>query len=255
METESRQDRLRGSLSSTYLEIISRSGELLERVDDAFKEAFETGHFDASVVSATLYLIGDLSKTLREAVDNGIENVIFPNDYSLKDRPPIQVQDGQPKGLLPKPEEIFTEEQGIEKHQDKPKTFDELLASKLGEVLPDGKESFTLQELGVFTGKLQGAREILESQERASFGREETITLLQTVLTTPDKRLDRTGEFDRKKILRHFPLLIRAPDLDKWSLVVGHDWSKTREVDFETAMQIRGLGMLSRLSLPPKTPK
>lgn len=250
MEIEPQQDRLKDLMSSTYLEILSRNRELLEGVGEAFKKAFETGDFDASVVSAALYLIEHLSGTLREGVDNGIENVIFSKDHSLKDQPLIQVQDNQSiirledqrVDLSSKPEDTFIE----------PQTFGDLLFLRLDKALPDGQESFTREELERFAGDIRAAKEILESKPGVSFSREETRKILQQILTTPGPNSTHKNSFNKLSLMQTFSGL-RANILNEFSSEIGHDWSKTPTVDFDTAMQIRGLGMLGKLKLPPKT--
>lgn len=249
MGKEQPGDGLKKKIGFSARDLLRNTSELARGVQQTIDE----GDFDPLEVAAALHLIEGISRTIREGVESGKGDVIFSRDHISANQPPLQEIQSE---LYSEQGTVLAKEK-ILNYQDKPKPFGELLILRLDKALPDGKESFTRQELKVFTKGIGGARKILESEVRASFGREKAITLLQKVLTTPSKILDidRTGEFDRRQILKHFPLL-RGSDLDEWSLAVGHDWSssKTQKVNFEEAMQIRGLFMLRKLNLPPKTP-
>lgn len=255
MEKEKTGDKLKAA----YLEILRRNRELSESVDETFKKAFETSEFDTPTVSASLYLIERLSRMLREDVDNGIENVIFSRDQISENLPLLK--EIQPElHLVPQEVEstplieqgVLEGAQQILEHQEKPKTFGELLVLRLNKALPDEKKFFTNEEIESFAPGLRGVKKVINLKEGTSFDREGTIAILKQILTTSGKELKHTGSFDRKAILKSFPA-VRTNTLKEWSSEIGHGWSTTPEVSFDEAMQIRGLSMLQRLNLPAKT--
>lgn len=147
---------------------------------------------------------------------------------------------------------MIKQEEDLE-YEEKPKNFGELLALKLDKMLPDEKEFFTRKELESFTSGILGSKETLNSHVGITFSRKNSIEILQSVLTTRIRVKSTPKEsYDRNLLLRTFREL-KADSLNEWSSKIRHDWEETPEVIFTEAMQIRGLSMLGRLKLPPKT--
>lgn len=255
MEKEQLQHRLKEHIINSFHDLLARNSDLAKAVQDAV----EIGDFDVAEISAALQLSEGISRTVREVIGGVEEHVIFSRDHISTDQPlPQEIQPevhlGQQQvGPTPLIQQGIVLEgvQEILGQQEKPKTFGELLVQKLDRALPE-KQEFTRQELCSFTENIRGTKGIFESHGGSEFNREESIKILQEVLSSPGGNLKQKRRYSRQAIFLSFPRMQPSIFLDEWSSTIEHDWSETPEVNFEEAMQIRGLLMMGKLNLPPK---
>lgn len=237
-EREPPHNKLRKKIAGSIRDLLVQNAQFAQ---DA-KEAFERDDFDPDEVSVVLQLGEGISQTVRTVFETGRTRVLFSRDHNAAD---------QQETLLLESATVSTQNNGTEIEENGPKTFSELLTLKLYQRLPD-QPKFTRRELEIFTPNIKGAKSIFNSYQGSTFSREDTLKILQQVLTTPREHLRRTEEFNRRTLLASFPS-VKSTVLDKWSSEIGHDWTNKPNIDFQTAMQVRGLSMLEKLNLPSKT--
>lgn len=235
MPKEREPDNLQEEVRKSVGEILERNLKLARGVHEAFIE----GKLSTPEVSAALKLIEGMSQTVRGLAEDGSgkEQVIFSKKQAPHSPPRVSE--------VMRPASEHTEGDG-------PKTFGELLTLEIKKALGD-KQKFSNKDLLTFVVRRDGAKRILNLQDRKSFNQQDAIEILQRIFTTTSKlKLPTTeGElvFTRRMLSTKFGFAsLDRDDLDRWSFLVGHNWTEKPKVDFPTAMQIRGLAILKRLS-------
>lgn len=221
--------------------------ELLERSRDLTAGALgalgdDDNPQDIPTITAALVLSEGLNRTVREALGGSGEHVIFSADQQ-------HPQDGQittPEPILGTRPDLST----ARENEDKPKTFGELLRVRIREFLPDQQE-FTKQDIFQLVKNIRGAKKILAKESRRKFNKGEVTLILARVLTTPsrvaEEKLKTKQFYNQRDLAITFGSHFTLENLARWSKEIGHDWIDKQEVDSDTAMQIRGLGMLEKL--------
>jgi len=147
--------------------------------------------------------------------------------------------------------ETARQEAGVVTKEEKPKTFAELLRIRIDEALPEGKDDFRRDELREFLQNNRGtSRAIVAagfSKSRYRFSRDQATQIIWRYLTTSRRRFVVRESYDRNQVRTTF-FLGNVKLLNELSAIVGHDWSRQQTVDYQTAMQLRGLALLEGIT-------
>lgn len=137
-----------------------------------------------------------------------------------------------------------------------PKTFGELLESKIDELLPHNKKSYKKKELYDLLNNKNGTKKaILDAgyvNQKKTFTRDETASVVRAIaiggrsMTKPKER------YDRAQIAASIFSTSRKL-LNDYSQLVGHDWKTDPEVDLKTFGEIRGILQIDKLINKQKT--
>lgn len=240
MEKEQGQgENLGNEVRKSVRELLERSRDLTAGALGALED---NGNPDIPVITAALQLSEGLNATVRGVMGGGnTEHVIFSqNQYPQNEQVATLKYTSTTRHDLPTARE----------NGNKPKTFGELLKVKIGEFLLDQQE-FTKQEIYQFVKNVRGVRNILTKESRHKFNKEEVTLILAKILTTPfrvtEEKLKTKRSYSQRDLAITFGSHFTLENLARWSKEIGHDWIDKPEVDSDTAMQIRGLGMLEKL--------
>ncbi|MDP3998274.1 MAG: hypothetical protein Q8P89_01500 [bacterium] len=124
----------------------------------------------------------------------------------------------------------------------RPTTFGELLQLRINQALPR-KKQFIWEDLSKYA--IRGGIKSVKEQgllNKKKFSRQEAAVIVWRLLTSPTATLATRESYAKKQAINSFRL--HKDQLDKWCNEIGYVWGKNDEVDFETAMQVRGLGYL-----------
>lgn len=228
VETGRGQGNLEQDVQNSARELLRRSLTLTQGA----LQALEQGDNKAPV-SAALQLAEGLNHTVRLVVDGNGQHVIF----SKEDVPVSVSRNG-------------ARTQGLKEYREGQESnpFGELLVLEIKKALGD-KQTFSKEDLKKIVGRTHGAKGIINSEDRTNFDQQQAISLLQTILAKPNKKTEERLVFTKSGLLtKFFYIPLRKDDLEHWSTTARHDWEKNPQVDFTTAMQIRGLAILKKYS-------
>lgn len=143
-------------------------------------------------------------------------------------------------------------EMKLEERISPPKTFGELLRLRIDESLPAEVEQFKKKDLLGFSGSVsrtRGAIKDLGLSGQKLFSREQVIEVVEKTLTSSGKVEVGQKDYNYSRLGNAFR--VSREQLDEWSRIVGHNWRLQTRVDKETALAIRGLAVLDKLTKKP----
>lgn len=226
-----RSNTLRESVDSTLAQISKLSQDLARTV-----EAGKVGQFRPEVV-ATLAWIRGLAEVGEKFIGQ-YGGVIYTGDGAKSGETVIGT------AAVVTPAGTKTEAEGANPERDgRPTTFGELLQLRIDQALPR-KKQFMWEDLSKYAIR-GGIKSVKEKGllNKKKFSRQEAAVIVWRLLTSPTAVLaKREGDYTKKQAISSFRL--HKDQLDGWCKEIGYVWEKNDAVDFETAMQIRGLGYL-----------
>lgn len=221
-------------INVTIKESLSRLSEQSTTVQGTVTQALKNGSVDLPSVIAALELSGKLSATMQSFLENQGQ-VVFSDRESL--RPPTDENDGEDKH-----EPILPEG---------PKTFGELLRFRIDDqLLPVGKDSFLKSDLFEIAKNKNAVKKAAVAEKfsvkKRLFTREEAIQILYCFFITPSSNFK---NIQQSYSLQEFKKshLQAGSVISELSQEINHDWLQNPTIDFQTAMELKGLINLKRV--------
>lgn len=125
-----------------------------------------------------------------------------------------------------------------------------MLKVRIGSRLAPDKAEITKAEIIKVAKKRSAVTKAIAAEglpsRQANFARDEAISVITRVLTTPRKDFQHGSTYDKSRLRVSFK--IDPKKLDELSDAAGFDWSQNSTVDSNTALAIRGLAQLDKPS-------
>lgn len=232
------QDELRGVMSGAVRQVTEQSSELMQSALQALKDGQQV---DVASLIAAFDLNANLSQALKQFLESRGQ-VVFPEGQSI--RPPAI------DGEVDKDEPSLPE--GL-------KTFGDLLRAKIdGKLLPKDNDSFAKSEIFEVAKDTSGVRraalaEGISAHQR-KLTREQVIKVLYRFFTTPPGHFRKKQEsYSLQEFKKSF---VRAGSLiNELSQEINYDWTQNPTIDYQTAMELRGLVNLEKVITGEKVAK
>lgn len=234
------QERKPGErIGQSIMEITEEGVILYAMVRDAIRRG---GPFDDQMAAA-LGFVEQFSGATRRLLEASGSAISFSNNGS-QENPVASLQ--YPQDPAEDPPDL------------KPRTFGQLLRQQVEALFPEDRTAWSLAQIkGTIKVKRVSIKNFInagiDKKGSDNFSRGEAILVTIANLTTPGGRLVPQEQYTSGDVIRSF--LISSPQLNRWSQQVGYDWKAHPAVDFDTAMQLRGLHVLETriLGLPKET--
>lgn len=232
VEQRDRRPELREIMSGAVRQVTGQSSELLQRAVQALEDGKQV---DVPSLIAVFDLTANLSQALKEFIERRGQ-VVFPEGQSTQP-PTIDVRGNEGKNELSLPEG--------------PKTFGELLKAKIdNKLLPADNGSFAKSEIFEAAKDTSGVRRAALAEGipamKSKLTRDQAIKVLYRFFTTP------RGNFRKKQesySLQEFKksFVQTGSLISELSQEINYDWTQNPTVDYQTAMDLRGLVNLKRV--------
>lgn len=227
-------ERRPNGIRVTITESLIKLSEQSSMVQETMTQALKNGSVDLPAVIAALELSGKLSATMQSFLENQ-GGIIFQEGQSIQ---PTAIDGKEDKDESSLPEG--------------PKTFGGLLRAKIdNELLPANNGSFTKSEIFEAAKNKKAVRKAASAEgfdpRKTRFTRQEAINILYRVFTTPSGAFKKKQEsFSVQEIrVSFFPTNsgLLSQLIDK----IGYDWTQNPTIDYQTAMELRGLAQLEKV--------
>lgn len=232
-EQGDRKPELREIMSGAVRTVSEQSSELMQTVVQVLKDGEQV---DVASLTAAFDLNANLNRTLKEFLENQ-GRVVFPEGQSVQ---PAAIDDRK------------DEERNKPSLPEGPKTFGELLKAKIdNELLPANNGSFTKSEIFEAAKNKKAVKKAASAEGFASrkvrFTRQEAINILYRVFITPAGAFKKKREFFSLQEIRTSFFPTNRDLLNQLSGEVNYDWLQNPTIDYQTAMELRGLGHLEKI--------
>lgn len=236
-QIERRPIGLRGVMPGVVRTISEQSSELMQRVVQALKDGEQ---IDVTSLTAAFDLNANLSRTLKEFLENQ-GKVVFPEGQPIK---PSAI-DGEGDKIV---DSLITELSSL---HEGPRTFGELLREKIdSQLLPPDKDSFKKSELFEAAKNKGAVRKAAAAEgfkaQKNIFTREETMQILYRFFITPAGNFKNIKEsYSLQEIRKSFPMT--EASINALSQEINYDCAQNPTIDYQTAMELRGLVNLEKI--------
>ena len=233
VEKGDRRPELTEVMSGAVITVSEQSSELMQKVVQALQNS---GQPDIASLTAAFDLNASLSQTLKEFLENQGQ-VVFPEKQSIQ---PTAINNDVDEGNRDEPSAA-----------EDPKTFGELLRAKIdNDLLPEDRDSFAKSEIFEVAKNKGAVRKaaIVEGfkAQKTKFTKEETIQILYRAFTTPPGQLKKRREFyNLKEIKNSFERTGNM--INRFSGEINYDWTQNPTINYQTAMELRGLVRLEQV--------
>ena len=228
-------ERNPNQIKATIKESLGKLSEQSFSVQEAITQALRDGSVDLQALIAALELSGQLNLTMESFLKNQGEVVFAEGQFTQ----PTAVVDSEEDKTEPSLAEC-------------PKTFGELLRAKIdSELLPTGRDVFPKSEIFEAARNRELTRKAAVAEgfkpHKHNFTREETIQIIYRVFTTPSGAFKKRQEFFSLQDIKASFFPTHRDLLNQLNSAINYDWSQNPTVDYQTAMEIRGLVQLQRI--------
>ncbi len=242
MSTAEHREQKPDGIRTTIAESLSRISEQSTKVQETITQALKNGSVDLPAVIAALELNGQFSATMQSFLEHQGQ-VVFSKEQSVQPTVTDNSEKSRYEPSLP----------------EGPKTFGELLRAKIdNELLPADKDSFTKSDIFEAARDTSGIRRasLAEgiSAYKSKLTREQVIKIIYRFFTTPQAHFKkRQDSYSLQEFKKSF---VKAGNLiSELSQEINYDWSQNPTVDYQTAMELRGLVNLEKVLTGEKVAK
>lgn len=249
---EQRPSEIREVMSDAVRTVSEQSSKLMHRAVQALDD-------DGQVDVPSLIAAFDLNANLSQAVKQFLESrgqVVFQDGQSVQ--PPSDKNLDQSITAL---SEIHDNEGKDEPNLPQgPKTFGELLRAKIErELLPTDKATFWKSEIFEAAKNRNSVKKAAKEEgfsvQKRRFTKEEAVQILYRVFITPSGKFKKKQKSLSLQEINSSFFPSHRDLLDQLSYEINYDWSQNPTVDYQTAMDLRGLAQLEKVVTGEKVAK
>lgn len=232
--TAEHKEQKPGEIHTAIRESLKKLSEQSLAVNETVTQALSNGSVDVPGVIAALELTSQISTTMQSFLEHQGQ-VIFSADQHLQPSTTDAEDENNPDPIEP----------------EGPQTFGELLRSRIeNDLLPKDKDFFRKSEIYKIAMNASGVRKAALAEDippkKSKLTREQVIIILYRLFTTPAGSFkNRQESYSLQEFKKSFP---QTGDLvNRFSQEINYDWQKNPKIDYETAMEIRGLIELDKV--------